>query len=112
MFRGAQVALKLPAHLQSSALAFALTVLLAVPLGRRFVPRQPWLPALVYASFAFPPLAANLVTTDTLLALWETLGVLAFAQLWWATDDRAAARARCDADLGAARRGQATGSDS
>jgi 4-amino-4-deoxy-L-arabinose transferase len=77
-----------------SALAFALTVLLAVPLGRRFVPRQPWLPALVYASFAFPPLAANLVTTDTLLALWETLGVLAFAQLWWAADDRTAARAR------------------
>jgi len=77
-----------------SALAFALTLLLAVPLGRRFVPRQPWLPAVVYASFAFPVLAANLVTTDTLLALWETLGVLAFTQLWWAIDNRAAARAR------------------
>jgi len=34
------------------ALAFAGTVLLMVRLGRRFVPKQPWLPALTYATFA------------------------------------------------------------
>ncbi len=51
-------------------------------LGRRFVPAQPWLPALTYATFAFPPLAANLVTTDTLLTLWETLQAVAFVELW------------------------------
>ncbi len=66
------------------ALAFAVTILLMVRLGRRFVPAQPWLPALTYGSFAFPPLAANLVTTDTLLTLWETLQALAFVELWWA----------------------------
>ncbi len=33
------------------ALAFAGTVLLMMRLGRRFVPEQPWLPALTYATF-------------------------------------------------------------
>lgn len=76
------------------ALAFAATVLLMVPLGRRFVPAQPWLPALTYATFAFPPLAANLVTTDTILTLWETLQAVAFVALWWAATPAVARRAR------------------
>jgi 4-amino-4-deoxy-L-arabinose transferase len=76
------------------ALAFACTVFLMARLGRRFVPEQPWLPALTYATFAFPPLAANLVTTDTLLTLWETLQAVAFVELWWATTPAMARRAR------------------
>jgi 4-amino-4-deoxy-L-arabinose transferase len=76
------------------ALAFAGTVLLMVRLGRRFVPAQPWLPALTYATFAFPPLAANLVTTDTLLTLWETLQAVAFVELWYASTQDDARRAR------------------
>jgi 4-amino-4-deoxy-L-arabinose transferase len=76
------------------ALAFAGTILLLLRLGRRFTPPQPWLPALVYATFLFPPLAANLVTTDTLLTLWETLQVAAFVELWWAATPDAARRAR------------------
>jgi len=76
------------------ALAFALTTLLLVPLGRRFTPAQPWLPALVYATFLFPPSAANLVTTDTLLTLWEAAQALAFASLWWAATPRDETRAR------------------
>ena len=76
------------------ALAFAGTVLLMMRLGRRFVPAQPWLPALTYATFAFPPLAANLVTTDTLLTLWETLQVVAFVELWYAATADDARRAR------------------
>ncbi|HEV7490835.1 MAG TPA: glycosyltransferase family 39 protein [Rhodanobacteraceae bacterium] len=76
------------------ALAFAGTVLLMVRLGRRFVPEQPWLPALTYATFAFPPLAANLVTTDTLLTLWETLQAVALVELWWAKTPESARRAR------------------
>ncbi|HJT98408.1 MAG TPA: glycosyltransferase family 39 protein, partial [Rhodanobacteraceae bacterium] len=76
------------------ALAFAATVLLMTRLGRRFVPAQPWLPALTYATFAFPPLAANLVTTDTLLTLWETLQAVAFVELWWAAAPALARRAR------------------
>jgi 4-amino-4-deoxy-L-arabinose transferase-like glycosyltransferase len=76
------------------ALAFAATILLMVRLGRRFVPAQPWLPALTYATFAFPPLAANLVTTDTILTLWETLQAVAFVALWWAATPAIARRAR------------------
>lgn len=76
------------------ALAFACTVLLMMRLGRRFVPGQPWLPALTYATFTFPPLAANLVTTDTLLTLWETLQAVAFVELWWAATPALARRAR------------------
>lgn len=76
------------------ALAFAGTVLLMMRLGRRFVPAQPWLPALTYATFAFPPLAANLVTTDTLLTLWETLQAVAFVELWYAATPRDERRAR------------------
>lgn len=76
------------------ALAFGGTILLVGRLGRRFVPRQPWLPGLVYATFAFPSLASNLVTTDTLLALWETLQVVAFVELWWSEAPAAARRAR------------------
>ncbi|MFT3791035.1 MAG: glycosyltransferase family 39 protein [Rudaea sp.] len=41
-------------------LAFVATILLVLWLGKRLVLEQPWLPALIYASFAFPPLAANL----------------------------------------------------
>ncbi len=76
------------------ALAFAFTILLLMRLGRRFVPAQPWLPALIYASFLLPSLAANLVTTDALLALWETLQVVAFVELWWATTPSAVRHAR------------------
>jgi 4-amino-4-deoxy-L-arabinose transferase-like glycosyltransferase len=76
------------------ALAFAATVLLMMRFGRRFVPMQPWLPALTYATFAFPPLASNLVTTDTLLTLWETLQAVAFVELWYAATPRDERRAR------------------
>ena len=76
------------------ALAFGCTILLMVRLGRRFVPRQPWLPALVYASFVLPSLAANLVTTDSLLTLWEAIEVVAFVDLWWATTATTARHAR------------------
>ena len=76
------------------ALAFAGTILLMMRLGRRFVPTQPWLPALTYATFAFPPLAANLVTTDTLLTFWETLQAVAFVELWYAATPRDERRAR------------------
>ena len=58
------------------------------------MPAQPWLPALTYATFAFPPLAANLVTTDTLLTLWETLQAVAFVELWYAATPRDERRAR------------------
>ena len=58
------------------------------------MPSQQWLPALIYATFIFPLGAANIVTTDTLLALWETAQLAAFVELWWAASDRDARRMR------------------
>jgi 4-amino-4-deoxy-L-arabinose transferase len=89
VFGRSEFAARLP-----GALAFAGTVLLMMRLGRRFVPDEPWLPALAYATFAFPPLAANLVTTDTLLTFFEALQAVAFVELWWADDAKRARRAR------------------
>ncbi|MBO9661729.1 glycosyltransferase family 39 protein [Dokdonella sp.] len=89
VFGRSEFAARLP-----GTLAFGCTILLLGRLGRRFVPEQPWLPALVYASFVFPSLAANLVTTDSLLALWETLQVVVFVELWHAATPQAARRAR------------------
>ena len=65
-----------------NSIAYLGTVLLLASLGRHFLPRRPWLPALVYATFAGPFLAANVVNTDTILTFWETLGASAFVA-WW-----------------------------
>jgi 4-amino-4-deoxy-L-arabinose transferase-like glycosyltransferase len=62
-------------------LAFAATVLLILHLGRRFTPSQTWLPALIYATCVMPYLAATMITTDTLLTLFETLMGLAFVEI-------------------------------
>ncbi len=76
-----------------NALAFAATVLLVWALARRLVPERTWLPPLVYATSLGPYVAANIVTTDTLLALWETLAVLAFVGAWEAANE--VRRGRC-----------------
>ncbi|HEX6832761.1 MAG TPA: glycosyltransferase family 39 protein [Rudaea sp.] len=75
-----------------NALAFAATIVLLLRVGRRVSAARPWLPAFVYATFAFPFAAANIVTTDTLLALWETLQFVAFVELWFGETPRAGDR--------------------
>ena len=60
------------------ALAYALTTLLVLAMGRILVPRRPWLPALVYATALLPFQGANAVTTDDLLAFAEALYCFAF----------------------------------
>jgi 4-amino-4-deoxy-L-arabinose transferase len=82
-FGRSELAARLP-----GALAFGLTAILLVRVGRRIVPEQPWLPAVIYATSAFPSVASNLVTTDNLLAMWETAEALAFLELWSATDEK------------------------
>lgn len=77
------------------ALAFGLTACLLLGIGRRLVPEQPWLPTLVYGTFALPAVASNLVTTDTLLALWETLQAFAFLEIWSASDAKQERVWRC-----------------
>jgi 4-amino-4-deoxy-L-arabinose transferase len=70
------------------ALAFVLTALLVYALGLRMVPGRPWLPALIYLSSPMPFIAANTLTTDTLLTLWETLAMFGFISAWQALNDR------------------------
>ncbi|MBI4917718.1 MAG: glycosyltransferase family 39 protein [Acidobacteria bacterium] len=75
-----------------NAVAFALTVLLVLALGRRVTPGRPWLAALVYALTLLPYGAANIITTDTLLTLWETTAMLGFLRWHQAGRERAAWR--------------------
>ena len=63
-----------------NALAFVLTVVLMAALGRDLVPQRPRVPAVVYATMLLPFVAANSVTTDTLLALCTTLYGWAFVR--------------------------------
>jgi 4-amino-4-deoxy-L-arabinose transferase-like glycosyltransferase len=72
-----------------NALLFTTSVLMLWRLGRRLVPVQPVLPALVYASFVLPYAASNLITTDTLLAATELLAMWGFVEVWW-SDTRGA----------------------
>ncbi|WP_329741855.1 glycosyltransferase family 39 protein [Dyella sp. A6] len=62
------------------ALAFVATLLLLYGMGRTLVPDRPWLPALVYALAPLPFLAANGVSTDAFLALFEALAMLGFVR--------------------------------
>lgn len=61
-----------------NALAWLATVLLMYATARHLEPRRPWLPALVYAGFLLPFMAANVVTTDTLLAAMVALYAYGF----------------------------------
>lgn len=70
VFGTGEQALRLP-----NTLAYVLTVLLCLGMGRRLVPRRPWLPALIYATLPLPFFAANWITTDTLLSAAEALAL-------------------------------------
>jgi 4-amino-4-deoxy-L-arabinose transferase-like glycosyltransferase len=71
-----------------NTLAFVLTGLLVLGLGQRLVPDRPWLPVLLWGSSLLPVLAANVVSTDALLALWETAAVFAFVRGAGSADGR------------------------
>jgi len=58
-----------------NTLAFALTLFLVFRLGKRFIPDRPWLAPLIYATSVLPLGGASVITTDTLLTSWETLGM-------------------------------------
>jgi 4-amino-4-deoxy-L-arabinose transferase len=81
--------------------AFALTTLLVARFGQDLWgdPRGRWA-GIVYATTLCPFVAASLVTTDTLLVLWETLALFAFWRSWRDTDPGAASRWRIAAWAG------------
>jgi 4-amino-4-deoxy-L-arabinose transferase len=66
-----------------NALAFVATVVVMAGLAKRLTPEAALSPAVVYALSLLPVAAANVVSADTLLTLWETLAVYAFAELTW-----------------------------
>lgn len=64
-----------------NALAFAATLFVLLALGRRLLPDRMWLPPLIYGTSLLPFFGAHIVTTDTLLTLWEALAVLGYV-IW------------------------------
>jgi 4-amino-4-deoxy-L-arabinose transferase-like glycosyltransferase len=69
-----------------NALAFLGTILLVYAIAKRITPDRPWLSPVIYATSLSPFIVSNIVTTDTLLTLWETLAVLGFIG-WWQRKD-------------------------
>ena len=65
------------------ALAFVGTGLLLFGLGRRFCPSRPYLPAVTWALSLAPIVGAHVVSTDSLLMLFETASMYAFVEAWW-----------------------------
>jgi 4-amino-4-deoxy-L-arabinose transferase len=65
-----------------SALAFVGTGLFVLGLGRRLCRERPWLPAAVWALSLAPVIAANIVSTDPILTLFETAAMYAFVEAW------------------------------
>lgn len=61
-----------------SALGYWLTAVLLLFLGSHYVGKAPWLPAVLYATFFFPFLGSNVVSTDTILTLFVTLSGAGF----------------------------------
>jgi 4-amino-4-deoxy-L-arabinose transferase-like glycosyltransferase len=75
-----------------NALAFIGTVLLVGAMARRFSPGNARLGALIYATSPFAYVAADLVTTDTLLTFFETLAMFGFVEYWFRREEKNPAR--------------------
>ncbi|HKJ25868.1 MAG TPA: glycosyltransferase family 39 protein, partial [Myxococcota bacterium] len=65
-----------------NALAWIATALLVGAIARRLGEPDPALASLVFATLLLPYAGASIVTTDTLLAAFETLAVLGIVGLW------------------------------
>jgi len=65
-----------------NALAFFFTALLVGALARELGMAHPRMASLLYATTLLPFAAANIITTDTLLTLWETFAMWCFVAGW------------------------------
>lgn len=65
-----------------NALAFAATATLVGLLARRLLRCEPWKAVAIFATLLLPFVAHSVVTTDTVLSLWETFGMLACIEAW------------------------------
>ena len=68
------------------AMAYALTALLAGLIARTWMGDRGWLASLAYGLAIGPFLCANIVSTDGVLALCETLAMLGFVRAEWSDD--------------------------
>jgi 4-amino-4-deoxy-L-arabinose transferase len=64
------------------ALAYVLTGLFIFGMGRRLCPAKPWLPSIVWGLSFAPVIAANVVSTDPILVLFESAAMYAFVEAW------------------------------
>lgn len=64
------------------AVAFFLTSLAVGAMARRMWPGGGWAAAVIYATSTLAFIAANIVSTDTILTLWVTLAALGFVRAW------------------------------
>ena len=74
------------------ALAYLATLLVLFAMGRKACPDKPWLAPLVYATSIFTFLTANIISTDVLLTLAESLAVLGFMMFAWPDDSASRTR--------------------
>ncbi len=75
-----------------NAIFLFFTTILVYQIARCVWPRLALLSAVIYAASPFVYVSANIVTTDTLLTMWEMLGVWAFLRWWQANHARAVRR--------------------
>ena len=68
-----------------NALAFLLTIVFVYCLGLVFIPDRPWLQAVIYATFLFPFVSSNIITTDGILTMLETAAMSGFAAAYWSS---------------------------
>lgn len=70
------------------ALAFIFSIFLTYQLGKTFVPKRPWLPALFLLGSPVVYFAANTVNTDSILAAMVTLAMTCFVKARFAQGNK------------------------
>lgn len=65
------------------SLAYLATLLILFAMGRKACPDKPWLAPLVYATSIFTFFTSNIISTDVLLTLAESLAALGFMMFAW-----------------------------
>jgi len=70
-----------------NTIAFLVSIITCLYLGRVFTPKRPWIVALIFGTFLFPATMCNGATTDYMVTMWQTLAVCFFANAYWRGKD-------------------------
>ena len=71
-----------------NTLSFLLCIIISFYLGKIFLPKRPWVVALIFATFLFPATASNGATTDFLMTFWQVLAICFFTHAYWGVRDK------------------------